>query len=225
MIVHDLRNPLTIIRTSLDMLAMARTNPTVAQNMPTLLAGARAAEERMIGMIDDLLHLSKLEAGEIQLSLMPLSPSTFLAKKVQAFQTQAEKESKTLSLRMPAKIPTILADLELIGRVFDNLIGNAFKYTNDGGLIEIGAEDKGVVVYFFVRDDGPGIPEEYHARIFDKFVQVTDPTVGTLQKGTGLGLAFCRMAVEAHGGQIWVESKPGEGSTFVFTLPAERSFH
>jgi signal transduction histidine kinase len=225
MIVHDLRNPLTIIRTSLDMLAMAKTNPTVAQNMPTLLAGARAAEERMIGMIDDLLHLSKLEAGELQLSLMPLAPVTFLTKKAQAFQTQAEKENKILSLRLPPKIPTILADMELIGRVLDNLISNAFKYTATNGLIEIGAEDKGVVLYFFVRDDGQGIPEEYHTRIFDKFVQVTDPTVGTLQKGTGLGLAFCRMAVEAHGGQIWVESKAGQGSTFGFTLPAQQSYH
>jgi signal transduction histidine kinase len=222
MIIHDLRNPLTIVRTSLDMLAMSSKNPSIAQNAPTLIASARTAERRMIGMIDDLLHLSKLEAGELQLSLMPLSPLTFLSKKVDSFQTQAERERKTLSLRVPAKMPTIFADVDLISRVLDNLIGNAFKYTGDGGLIEIGAEDKGAVLLFYVHDNGPGIPEEYHKRIFDKFVQMGSTSQAALHKGVGLGLAFCRLAVEAHGGQIWVESAPNEGSTFFFMLPVKQ---
>lgn len=222
MIVHDLRNPLTIIRTSLDMLTMANKSPAIVQNMPTLLASARAAEERMIGMIDDLLHLSKLEAGEMQLSLMPVAPATFMTKKVQSFQSQADKENKRLLLRTVDSLPTIWADAELISRVLDNLIGNAFKYTGNGGQIDVGVEDKGAMLYFYVHDDGPGIPQEYHNRIFDKFVQVSNAPQTALHKGIGLGLAFCRLAVEAHGGRIWVESEPQQGSTFIFILPSQQ---
>jgi NtrC-family two-component system sensor histidine kinase KinB len=119
-------------------------------------------------------------------------------------------------------LPTIWADAELISRVMDNLIGNAFKYTGNGGTIDIGVEDKGAMLYFYVHDDGPGIPEEYHTRIFDKFVQVSNSGQMGLHKGIGLGLAFCRLAVEAHGGRIWVESQPPEGSTFIFILPSQQ---
>jgi signal transduction histidine kinase len=220
MIVHDLRNPLTIIRTTLDIVGRAQEDPQVAQSLPSLLAGARAAEQRMMSMIDDLLQLSKLESGEVQLALMPISPIPFLEKKVQSFAEQAGREQKELRLHRPAAAPTIWADAELIGRVFDNLIVNAFKYSDRGGQIEVGVEDRGAMLCFYVRDDGDGIPEQYHSRIFDKYVQVGQDAA-VPRRGVGLGLAFCRLAVEAHQGQIWVESRPGQGSTFRFTLPVQ----
>jgi signal transduction histidine kinase len=100
------------------------------------------------------------------------------------------------------------------------MIGNAFKSTQAGGLIEVGVEPyQDHFLRFYVQDDGEGSPQEYHHRIFDKFVQVTDGNGVPLRKGTGLGLAFCRLTVEAHGGQIWVESSPDSGSIFYFCLP------
>jgi signal transduction histidine kinase len=110
-------------------------------------------------------------------------------------------------------------DVELIGRVLDNLVSNAFKYTHPGGQIEISARADETYLFVYVRDDGLGLPPEYRDRIFDKFVQVTDASGASLRKGIGLGLAFCRMAIEAHGGKIWVDSTLEQGSTFAFTLP------
>jgi NtrC-family two-component system sensor histidine kinase KinB len=173
----------------------------------------------MTGMIDDLLNVGKFEAGELRPVLAPIYLPTLLSDKVESYRSQAEKEQKTLSLRAPAELPTVLADLSLVSRVIDNLLSNAFKYTDPGGAIEVAAERKGQDVVVHVRDNGQGIPAEFHQRIFEKFVQVTEPNGMPLRKGTGLGLAFCRLAVEAHGGRIRVESAPGRGSEFVFNLP------
>jgi len=222
MIAHDLRNPLTTIIVNLDLSAMVRHDPDYDDDLPRLLMTARSAGERMINMIGDLLHVSKLEAGELRPALDTLSLPALLAEKDEACRSQAEGENKTLVIHASADLPPVMADAELIGRVIDNLISNALKYTVTGGRIEISAErhDQNLVVC--VRDDGQGIPLEYHARIFDKFVQVTDSMDVPLRKGAGLGLAFCRLAVEAHGGKIWVESVPGQGSAFSFTLPLEQ---
>ncbi|MCI0577086.1 MAG: ATP-binding protein [Chloroflexi bacterium] len=219
MVVHDLRNPLTVIRTGLDMLTKVPTNPSVRAAMPEILANVRGAAREMAGMIDDLLHISKFEAGELRPMLGLLAPAGFLGRKEQAYRSQAEKEKKTLSFQVPLNLPSIRADTELIGRVVDNLISNAFKYTEGGGHIEVRVEQTADALVFQVHDDGRGIPPEYHTRIFDKFVQLTDSKGIPLRKGTGLGLAFCRLAIQAHGGKIWVESTPGQGSTFAFTLP------
>jgi signal transduction histidine kinase len=149
----------------------------------------------------------------------PVYLPTLLNDKVEAFRPLAEKEGKTLRVSAPTELPVVMADASLIGRVVENLVSNAFKYTESGGTIEVSVEPGGPVVNVRVRDDGEGIPPEYHTRIFEKFVQVTQANGQPLRKGTGLGLAFCRMAVCAHGGQIRVESAPGQGSVFTFSLP------
>ncbi|MCB0163212.1 MAG: ATP-binding protein [Anaerolineae bacterium] len=123
---------------------------------------------------------------------------------------------KTLVL---TDLPTVQADPRLLSRVIDNLLNNAFKYTNTDGTIELLAVRHGELLHISIRDDGQGIPPEYQQKIFDNFFQVTDAKGVPIRKGTGLGLAFCRLAVEAHGGKIWVVSTPGQGSTFIFTLP------
>jgi signal transduction histidine kinase len=219
MIVHDLRNPLTALTANLDLIGKTLNNPAYPDAPPRFLSGARAAGQRMTGMIDDLLNVGKFEAGELRPVLAPIYLPTLLTDKVESYRSQAEKEQKNLNLRAPAELPTVTADLALVGRVIDNLLSNAFKYTEAGGNIAVEAERKGHDVLVRIRDDGQGIPLEFHQRIFEKFVQVTEPNGTPLRKGTGLGLAFCRLAVEAHGGHIRVDSTPGRGSEFVFNLP------
>jgi signal transduction histidine kinase len=219
MIVHDLRNPLTALTANLDLISKTLNNPAYAAASPRFLTGARMAGQRMTGMIDDLLNVGKFEAGELRPVLAPVYLPTLLAEKAESYRPQAEKETKHLSVRAAAELPTVLADATLIGRVMDNLLSNAFKYTEPGGCVELQAERRGQEVVVRVVDDGQGIPADYHQRIFEKFVQVTEPNGAPLRKGTGLGLAFCRLAVEAHGGRIRVESTPGRGSIFFFNLP------
>ncbi len=219
MIVHDLRNPLTALTANLDLIGKTMNNPAFPDAPPRFLAGARLAGQRMTGMIDDLLNVSKFEAGELRLVAAPIYLPTLLGDKVDSYRSQAEKEGKTLSLNALADLPTVMADGSLISRVVDNLLSNAFKYTDPGGMIAVEAENKGSEIIVRVRDDGQGIPPEFLSKIFTKFAQVTQPDGAPLRKGTGLGLAFCRMAVETHGGKIRVDSQPGHGSTFAFTLP------
>lgn len=221
MMVHDLRNPLTAVTANLDLISKTLNNPAYQESAPRFLASARGAGQRMIGMIDDLLNVSKLEAGELRPNLAPLQLPRLLAEREAAYRAQAEREEKIFAALIPDVLPALNADASLIGRTIDNLVSNAFKYTGRGGLVEIGLEKLEHVLVVHIRDDGDGVPPEYHQRIFDKFVQVTDDTGQPLRKGTGLGLAFCRLAVEAHGGVIWVESRPGQGSRFSFTLPLD----
>ena len=219
MIVHDLRSPLTALTANLDLISRTMNNPAYADAPPRFLSAARAAGLRMTGMIDDLLNVGKFEAGELRPVLAPIYLPTLLGDKTEGFRPQAEKESKQLKVDAPAELPTVLADPELIGRVVDNLLSNAMKYTDAGGHIGVAAERRERQVVVRVSDDGEGIPLEFHKRIFDKFGQVMGKDGAPLRKGTGLGLAFCRLAVEAHGGKLQVDSAPGKGSTFSFTLP------
>jgi len=223
MIVHDLRNPLTALTANLDLIGKTLNNPAYPDAPPRFLTGARAAGQRMTGMIDDLLNVGKFEAGELRLVLAPIYLPTLLGDKVEAYRSQAEKDGKSLTVRAPAELPTVMADLALISRVVDNLLSNAFKYTEIGGKIQIEAEKRDGLILVRVSDNGEGIPLEYQTRIFEKFVQVTERNGTPLRKGTGLGLAFCRLAIEAHGGKIRVESTPGYGSIFFFTLPLNQN--
>jgi signal transduction histidine kinase len=223
MIVHDLRNPLTALTANLDLIGKTLNNPAYPDAPPRFLSGARLAGQRMTGMIDDLLNVGKFEAGELRLVLTPIYLPTLLADKVEGYRSQAEKDGKTLTVSAPAELPTVMADLALIGRVVDNLLSNAFKYTEIGGKIQIDAERRDKQVMVRVSDNGAGIPLDYQDRIFEKFVQVTERNGAPLRKGTGLGLAFCRLAIEAHGGKIRVESTPGYGSIFYFTLPLRQA--
>jgi signal transduction histidine kinase len=216
MIVHDLRNPLSSINISLDMISMMATDPDEQLHWLEL---ANVASQTMTGMIDDLLNLNKLEAGKLKLILRPLQIGTLMLGKYESYAVRAVGEHKTVTLELPDDLPSLLMDVELIGRVLDNLVSNAFKYTHPGGQIEISARADETYLFVYVRDDGLGLPPEYRDRIFDKFVQVTDASGASLRKGIGLGLAFCRMAIEAHGGKIWVDSTLEQGSTFAFTLP------
>jgi signal transduction histidine kinase len=219
MIIHDLRNPLTTVTANLDLIARTYQNPAYANTLPRFLANARTASKRMTGLIDDLLTVSKFEVGQLQPDLALVNIPNLLSDRAEAYRPQAEAEHKQLTVIAPPDLPAVMADAGLIGRTVDNLLSNALKYTDSGGDILIQVDREADLVRVSVSDNGEGIPAEYHARIFEKFVQVTDVNGLPLRKGTGLGLTFCRLAVEAHGGRIWVESALGAGSTFSFTLP------
>ncbi len=221
MVVHDLRNPLSIINANLGLISKIMASPAQADSLPRFLENARQAGQRMSGLIDDLLNVDKFEAGELRPSLALLSVSNLLINKAEQYQAQAERDEKTLTARVAPDAPLVMADAGLVGRVLDNLLSNAFKYTEPGGRIELLADREGRALRIGVRDNGQGIPAEFQPRLFEKFAQVTDAQGRPLRQGTGLGLAFCRLAVEAHGGRIWVESTPGRGSAFFFTLPLE----
>ncbi|MEK7326833.1 MAG: HAMP domain-containing sensor histidine kinase, partial [Chloroflexota bacterium] len=173
--------------------------------------------DRMSSLVNDILDVSRLENKQ-----MPMERKTFalapLAAEVLKLQTVlADKNGIRLENAIP---PGMLAwaDAGLISRVLQNLVGNAINFTPSGGLVRVAASaelNDHPSLLISVSDTGPGVPAEFHERIFQKFF-----TGWQGMKGSGLGLAFCRLAVEAHGGRIWVESQPGQGATFTFTLPA-----
>lgn len=216
MIVHDLRNPLAAINASLDM--MGRVDESRPGVKERLVAIGRSAGQRMNSMIDDVLAVGKLEAGELPLKIEPVDLNKWLDEQLQTFMPQIESEKKTLQVDCPTS--TFHFDSHLIGRVVDNLLNNALKYTISGeGLIAIRLTLNQDRLYFHVQDNGEGIPDQFKGQIFRKYVQVPDSSDGPRRKGTGLGLTFCQMVVQAHGGDIYVQDGPAGGSEFVFWLP------
>ena len=141
-------------------------------------------------------------------------------KVVSVFKTQAEEKGVNLSYHSPEQISKVKGDLDKIIWVLTNLISNALHYTSKGGHIYLSAEPFQSYIQISVRDDGPGIPFEYQSKVFDKFVQIKS---GQVLGGSGLGLAISKEIVRAHGGTIWVDSSPGKGSTFTFTLSIAES--
>ena len=175
----------------------------------------------MVGLINQILTTSKLEAGRLTPNLQTLDITALLAEKTAVFSPQAEINEKQIVCQVADDLPAPPADSDLISRVLDNLMSNALKYTTAGGCISLRATVNETAVLVQVGDDGEGIAPEMIVHIFDKFYQVKDAEGKPIRQGTGLGLAFCKLVIEAHHGQIWVESELGVGSTFSFTLPLQ----
>jgi signal transduction histidine kinase len=169
-------------------------------------------------MVNDLLDISKLESGSLTLERVLVTPERLMTDAVEPVAPLLRERVLTLEQDLGSELPEVAVDPDLMTRVLVNLLGNAIKFTPRGGTITIGAAVEGESVRFWVSDTGEGIPPEYHATIFEKFGQVGTPRSAQM-RSTGLGLTFCKMAVEAHGGMIGVESAPGAGSTFTVTLP------
>jgi NtrC-family two-component system sensor histidine kinase KinB len=183
-----------------------------------LLSAAHEDLQRLKALVNNLLDLSKIEAGkmEMEFSSQPIPP--LLERVVQSFKVQADQKGVAFSFNFPEALPKGKADANKVSWVLTNLIANALHFTPRGGNIQLSAEAFGPFIQISVQDDGPGIPYEYQSKIFDKFVQVKSSQV---LGGSGLGLAICKEIVRAHGGTIWVDSAPGAGSTFHFTIPVE----
>ncbi len=214
--VHDLRNPLTGISTSLAIV----TGGMLGQLQPNQLDMLKIAERnatRMIGLVNDILDVSRLESGRMPLKLQAFSLADLVAESLEAQSALAGENGIRLQSDVSPALPSVLADIGLIRRVLQNLIGNAIKFSPSGCFVRVEAlldeKPKQSTILVSVSDDGPGIPSEIQDRLFQKFV-----TGGQEGRGSGLGLAFCKLAVEAHGQHIWVDSVPGSGATFTFGL-------
>lgn len=212
---HELRTPLTGISMSIDLL-MENGREKLSQKQQELLKAAQEDVHRLRVLVNDLLDLGKIESGRMEMDFETVSVRLLIEKAIALFEVQADEKGVELTSLLPKDIPNVRADANKIIWVLTNLIANALRYTDTGGHIRITTEYLGDWTTVSIADDGPGIPLDYQARIFNKFVQVqTDRDVG----GSGLGLAICKEIVKAHGGTIWVDSTPGSGSTFTFTLP------
>ena len=221
MIIHDLRTPLTSVIAGMQTLdVVGDLNADQREIMEIAVTGG----ETLLGMINALLDVEKMESGAMTLDYAMLSPADLVASAVCQVASLAESQGLTLVSPIVPNLPTFPGDENSLRRVLVNLLGNALKFTPYGGTITVGAhrsgDDRSLV--FFVRDTGEGIPAEAFGRIFEKFGQVASRQGGRTLS-TGLGLTFCKLAVEAHGGQIEVESAPGQGSTFRFTIPLSPS--
>jgi NtrC-family two-component system sensor histidine kinase KinB len=218
MIVHDLRNPLGSIMSSLQLIHTALIERDETLPTAKLLQIAMRSGQKLYLLIDSLLDLGRLEAGETELSRTFVSPDLLVREAVEQIQPLALGKKQTIEARVAPGLPEVSVDRDLILRVLTNLLDNSVKFTEKGGHITIGVERIGGEMLFAVSDTGIGVPPEFRQRAFDRFSRLEN-TNGV--KGTGIGLAFCKLAVEAHGGRIWVESEVGKGSDFKFTLPLE----
>lgn len=221
MIVHDLRSPLTIIYGSLGLVRYFKGEAHLEKHMHYIDQALRAAEQ-MTGLIDDILTVSKIEAGQFEPIIEPASVARLLSDRLSGFAAPAAKENKQLTLECPTDLNASF-DSNMIGRVVDNLVSNALKYTGNSGRIQVSAWANKGQLYIRIRDDGEGIPDEYKQHIFGKFSQVPNAAEKSRRKGTGLGLTFCDLVVQLHGGRIWVEDAPGGGSDFIFYLPQNQN--
>ena len=221
MIVHDLRSPLTAILSSLRVLEGATPQEARSPIAGQALTVSNRSIQRMLVLVNSLLDIAKLETGELRLSLKPVSVERLCAELLPPFVQEANEQGVFLSSEFAPAIPDVHADAEILERVLINLLDNALKFTPDGGSISLRAVESAGELHMSVSDTGPGVPPEFRDRIFVRFGQI--PGISGRRHGTGLGLAFAKLAIEAHHGRIWVEDNPGGGSVFRFTLPLRRS--
>lgn len=232
-ISHELKTPVALIKGYANTLRRedARWDKETVQES---LAIIEEESDRLDRLINNLLEASRIQAGTLKLELGDVHVPKLASKVLERFRIQAAKHD--LQLHFPPDFPPILADEERLQEVFSNLVSNAIKYSPEGGTIRVGGRIKshsrtdarptglgpsgsgGAYAEFYVSDEGIGIPRAQQASLFEPFYRV-DSSLGRRTQGVGLGLFLCKAIVEGHGGRIWVESEPGKGSTFRFTLP------
>jgi signal transduction histidine kinase len=180
------------------------------------MAAARQDCERLQGIVDDVLDLSRIQAGHIELHARAVDPVALAQQAVREAEAAARAGGVELTLEEPPRALALQADPERIAIVLDNLLGNAVRHTPPGGRVEVRVRRTDSGARFEVQDTGEGIPPQYLERIFERFFQVP----GSKRGGVGLGLYISREVVRAHGGEMGATSEVGKGSTFWFTLPA-----
>ncbi|MFA6092545.1 MAG: ATP-binding protein [Elusimicrobiota bacterium] len=217
-VTHDLRNPMTTIKGYVEQLLM-RPEFGLGDEARRCLDIVKKAGSHMEYLVGQLLDAAKLESGKLQLDLQPVLVGELLQEALALSRRQAEEGG--LSLESRSELPptaALRADRGRLLQVLSNLMGNACKFTPKGGRVVLSASAEPEGLHFCVEDTGPGIAAQQQGRIFEKFYQV-DAGVAKAFKGLGLGLRIAKDLVELHGGRIWVESEPGRGSRFHFTIP------
>lgn len=214
---HELRTPMTSIKGYADLLLMGAAGElSDEQNRFVDIICTNA--DRLSGLVNDLLDISRIEAGRIELELDELQVGDVVEQVVDMLKGHARDQGLTLKAELPPHLPCVWGDEDRVAQILTNLIGNAIQYTPDGGRITVSASEKDDMLEVCVSDTGIGISKKDQAKIFERFFRADSPEVRD-QTGTGLGLSITSSLVQMHGGSMWVESELGEGSTFAFTLP------
>ncbi|MEI6291572.1 MAG: ATP-binding protein, partial [Chloroflexota bacterium] len=218
MIYHDLRSPLSNLLASVQMLDDIIPE-TEKESAAPILRIAQHSINRIERMVSSLLDLSRLEQKQAVGERQPASVYLLFNDAIEAILPATEGREQSIKSNTDDNLPSVFVDLDMIRRVLINLMENAAKYTPVGGQLEVGATNFGDFIQLYVQDNGPGIPEIEADRIFDKFTRLKNNNGA---RGLGVGLAFCKLAVQGHGGRIWVEPAPERGSKFIFTLPVKK---
>jgi signal transduction histidine kinase len=213
---HELRTPLNAILGYTELMADGAYGEP-SEKMQDVLKRLEANGRHLLGLINDVLDLSKIEAGQLVLELSDYSVQDIAQAVRSALEPLAVDKKLAFKVEVPARLPPGHGDGRRLMQVLINLVGNAIKFT-DAGEVVIKAEVNNGAFYVSVRDTGPGISAADQAKLFQEFQQA-DNAITKKKGGTGLGLAISKRIIEMHGGRIWVESQPGQGSTFAFTLP------
>jgi len=213
-VAHEFRTPLTSLRMAIHILVEGTVGP-LTEKQADLLYAAREDCERLQGIVEDLLDLSRIQAGKVEVSPAPISSKALVEGAAAAREASAREAGVSLLADIAEPVLPVLADPERVALVFDNLLSNAVRHSPPGGRVVLRAEADGAKVRFEVADQGPGIPGEYRDRVFEKFFRIP----GTKGEGIGLGLYISREIVRAHGGEMGVDGDLGRGARFWFTLP------
>jgi len=214
MVSHQVKSPLTSIRMALHLLLEEKVG-SLTPKQAELLVAAREDSDRLHNIFNDLLDISRIESGKGAMNFQKVSPHALVFEALEPFQMDYKDRGVALETEVPSDLPEVWAEISRMNHVFANLLSNALRYTSPGGKVTVLARAAQEHVFFSVSDTGKGIPDQYLPRIFEKFFRVPDQGTDT---GVGLGLAIVKEIVEAHGGTVNVESRPGEGTTFTFTL-------
>ncbi len=214
---HELRTPMTSIKGYADLLMLGMAGP-LSDQQKHFISIIRNNADRMVALVSDLLDISRIESGRVQLDLRAVHIHEVAEQVAHTLRGRAQSKGLALQVEVPADLPPVWGDSNRIAQILTNLISNAIQYTPPGGRITVSAHPNGDMLEISVADTGIGISKENQQKIFDRFFRADDPLVQETP-GTGLGLPITASLVQMHGGQIWVESELGEGSTFTFTLP------
>ncbi len=215
MIYHDLRSPLANIVSSLDVIATLVPEKE-RETVLSILKIAESSTDRIQRLVNSLLDVSKLESGQPVVDQKVVDSMALIREAAEDVKPVVMGRRQNFKVNLPEMLPSIWVDGDMARRVLINLLENSSKFTPTEGLLEVGARAEGDWLHVWVKDNGPGIPPADQERIFDKFTRLRGKGKTS---GLGIGLAFCRLAVQGHGGQIWVASEMGQGATFHFTFP------
>ncbi|MBU4305679.1 MAG: HAMP domain-containing histidine kinase [Candidatus Omnitrophica bacterium] len=219
-IVHDLRNPIAVISIILDHLLLIDSRGLTERQKEDVNA-CKAATKRMATLINSILDLSRLENKKMSLEIKEVNVEKLLESALDEVSVFAKSRQIKLEKRVETQRETFYTDYRVMVRVLVNLLSNAIKVSLEGSEVSVIVNtDTDTAVKFSVIDQGPGIPKNMTDKIFDKFVQLKNRNLGVAGEGSGLGLTFCKLAVEELDGRIWIDSEEGKGTAVRFTLPA-----
>jgi signal transduction histidine kinase len=213
-VAHEFRTPLTSLQMAIHLCAEQVVGP-LTEKQADLMFAARQDCERLTDIVEDLLDVSSMQEGELGLNRVPIAAEALAQAAVDSHAEEAAAKEVSLKSELLPDTGEVLADAERVRLIFDNLVGNAIRFAPKGGEVFLRGRREEAFVRFEVCDGGPGIPKEHQALVFEKFYRAP----GERSQGKGLGLYIARQIVQGHGGAIGVESEPGHGTTFWFTLP------